>query len=148
MRTVAFYHEDHWLEVFGQVALTGEARRFEFPTVDLQRWYEGYAYPFGEAHGKKIGILFNDITERKRTEAHLRQLNNSLEAQVIERTVELTATQTRLRGLAEELTVAEQRERQRLAADLHDELAQLLALDETHISETAGHASSAREDHY
>ncbi|MDK2744099.1 MAG: PAS domain S-box protein [Nitrospira sp. BO4] len=128
LRAVAFYHEDHWFEMFGQVALTGEARRFEFPTADLQRWYEGYAYPFGEARGRKVGILFNDITERKRTEAQLRQLNNNLEAQVTERTEELAATQTRLRGLAAELTDTEQRERKRLAADLHDELAQLLAL--------------------
>lgn len=128
LREMAFYHEDHWLDMFGQVALTGEARRFEFPTADLQRWYEGHAYPFGEVHGRKVGILFNDITERKRTETQLRQLNNNLGAQVTERTEELAATQTQLRGLAAELTVTEQRERKRLAADLHDELAQLLAL--------------------
>ena len=37
-------------------------------------------------------------------------------------------SQKRLRALAAELTVTEQRERQRLAADLHDDLAQLLSL--------------------
>ena len=45
-----------------------------------------------------------------------------------ERTEELTESQKRLRALAAELNVTEQRERQRLAGDLHDYLAQLLAL--------------------
>ncbi|HEU5201260.1 MAG TPA: PAS domain S-box protein [Nitrospira sp.] len=128
IRAIAFHHEEHWFEMFGKIALTGESRRFEFPAAELHRWYEGYAYRLGEAHERKVGILFNDITERKQAEAQLRQLNDSLEARVTERTEALTESQKRLRALAAALNVTEQRERQRLAADLHDYLGQLLAL--------------------
>ena len=51
-------------------------------------------------------------------EEQLRQPNDDLEARVTERTEELTESQKRLRVLAAELTVTEQRERQRLAVDL------------------------------
>ena len=44
------------------------------------------------------------------------------------RTEELTQSHDRLRGLATELNLAEQRERKRLAAELHDHLQQLLVL--------------------
>jgi PAS domain S-box-containing protein len=44
------------------------------------------------------------------------------------RTAELRANQEQLRALTSELTLAEQRERRRLASELHDYLAQLLAL--------------------
>ena len=71
---------------------------------------------------------FYDVTERKRMEELLWQSHDKLEAQVTERTEELAASQKLLRALGTELTVTEQRERQRLAADLHDELAQLLSL--------------------
>jgi signal transduction histidine kinase len=128
MRAIAFHHEEHWFEMFGEIALTGQSRRFEFPAAELHRWYEGYAYRFGEPDERKLGILFNDITERKRVEMQLRQLNDSLEARVTERTEALTESQERLRVLAAALNVTEQRERQRLAIDLHDYLGQLLAL--------------------
>jgi signal transduction histidine kinase len=45
---------------------------------------------------------------------------------VAERTQELVASQERLRALATELNLAEQRERKRLASELHDHLQQML----------------------
>jgi signal transduction histidine kinase len=148
MRGIALHHVEYWFELYGQIALTGESRRFEYPAAELQRWYEGYAYRVGEAHERKVAILFRDITERKRTEAQLRQLNEELEARVAERTEELTQSQTRLRALAAELNLTEQRERQRLATDMHDYLGQLLAVaDETRPGETASTVASGREDY-
>jgi signal transduction histidine kinase len=47
---------------------------------------------------------------------------------VQERTRQLTASQERLRTLGSQLAVAEQRERQKLARDLHDYLAQMLSV--------------------
>ncbi|HZN44170.1 MAG TPA: response regulator [Nitrospiraceae bacterium] len=128
MRAIALHHEEYWFEMFGEIALTGKSRRFEYPAAEFHRWYEGYAYRLGKAHERKVGILFNDITERKRAEEQLRQLNEELEARVTERTEELTDSQKRLRVLAAALNATEQRERQRVAVDLHDYLAQLLAL--------------------
>jgi PAS domain S-box-containing protein len=68
--------------------------------------------------------LIRDITDRKRTEAALREnekqlqfLNESLEQKVEEKTSEL-------RQLASELTRAEQRERNRISHILHDDLQQ------------------------
>jgi CheY-like chemotaxis protein len=74
-----------------------------------------------------VGVNF-DVTERRRTEERLRSFTHELEARVAERTQELTQLHERLRALATELNLTEQRERKRLATDLHDYLTQLLAL--------------------
>jgi CheY-like chemotaxis protein len=62
-----------------------------------------------------------------------------LEQRVSERTQELRDSQLRLRDLATELTLTEQRERRRLAGDLHDYLAQLLVLIRIKIRQTSAH---------
>ncbi len=79
--------------------------------------------------------IASDITERKEWEKALRDSENrlrafsgQLEQLVQERTEALTQSHDRLRGLATELNLAEQRERKRLAAELHDHLQQLLVL--------------------
>jgi signal transduction histidine kinase len=93
--------------------------------------------PLTDDRGAIIGAIncFNDITERKRADAQLHQLNEQLERRVAERTEELTRSQDRLRAMAAELNVTEQRERQRLAAELHDYLGQLLALSRIKLSQ-------------
>jgi CheY-like chemotaxis protein len=74
-----------------------------------------------------VGVNF-DVTERKETEERLHSFTQELESRVAERTQELTQLHARLRALATELNLTEQRERKRLATDLHDYLTQLLAL--------------------
>ena len=69
-----------------------------------------------------------DITERKQAEEQLRELTVELEERVKDRTDELTRSQERLRALATEVTLTEQRERRRIASELHDYLAQLLVV--------------------
>lgn len=64
-----------------------------------------------------------DNLEGKRA---LRRLNEQLEQRVAQRTVEVRALVDQLRGLTLELSVAEQRERKRLAVLLHDHLQQHL----------------------
>ena len=56
------------------------------------------------------------------------ETKDELERRVAERTDELVKSQTELRHLATELTLAEQRERKQLAAELHDHLQQELVL--------------------
>ncbi len=74
-----------------------------------------------------VGVNF-DVTDRRYIEERLRSLAGHLEQVVNERTQELLQSQRRLRALATELNLAEQRERKRLAGELHDYLAQLLVL--------------------
>ena len=62
------------------------------------------------------------------TQHRLENLSGRLEHLVAERTEALVQSQTRLRELATQLNLAEQRERVRLATDLHDHLQQLLVL--------------------
>jgi CheY-like chemotaxis protein len=66
-----------------------------------------------------------------------------LEQRVSERTQELRDSQLRLRDLATELTLTEQRERRRLAGELHDYLAQLLVLIRIKIRQTSSHVKDA-----
>ncbi len=77
--------------------------------------------------GIQILSLVRDITERKRTEAALRELNTALESKVAQRTAQLQQRARQLQKLTLELTEAEERERKRLAEILHDDLQQVLA---------------------
>jgi PAS domain S-box-containing protein len=89
------------------------------------------------AGGTIIGlvVVFRDLSENKQllkdlheSEERLRSFAGQLERLVEERTQELVQSQDRLRVLVTELNLAEQRERKRLAGELHDYLAQLLVL--------------------
>lgn len=66
-------HEAYWFEIYGTVARTGEAVRFENPATAMQRYYDAYAFRIGAEGSRKVGILFNDITERKQAEAELQR---------------------------------------------------------------------------
>src|ERR1700722_1022145 len=68
MREIAPQHEEHWFKIYGKIALTGQPERFEKEASHLQRWYDVYAFRVGEPREKKVAVLFNDITERKRDE--------------------------------------------------------------------------------
>ncbi len=80
IREIAPQHEEHWFEMYGKIVSTGESKRFEYPAVDLHRWYEGYAYRIGDAHECKVGIIFNDITDRKRAEDLMQEAKREAEA--------------------------------------------------------------------
>ncbi len=79
MRELAPEHEAHWFELYGKVALTGEPIHFENEAKALGRHYDVRAYRVGGPGSRHVGILFNDITDRKRAEvrvqAQLARLN-------------------------------------------------------------------------
>ncbi|MEX1269369.1 MAG: response regulator [Balneolaceae bacterium] len=94
---------------------------------------------FTYADGTKQALLLTikDVTKRKQAEKELQELNASLEERVAERTSSLLAYQNQLRSLASQLSKAEEKERRRLAAELHDNLGQLLALVKMKIGSLA-----------
>ena len=108
------------------------------------------AAPIWDRDQRMIGVVlvFRDISDRKRSEIQLQRWNTELEVRVRERTAELVNSQERLRALAAQLNLTEQRERRRLAADLHDYLAQLLALIRIKLGQTLqrlpNHSSEGR----
>jgi PAS domain S-box-containing protein len=71
MRQMEPSHEEHWFQIYGQVALTGEPIRFQNRAEALHRWFDVYAFRIGDSRERKVAVLFNDITERKRTEKAL-----------------------------------------------------------------------------
>lgn len=65
MREIAPLHEEHWFEIYGKVAITGESVRFENQAKQLNHWYEVYAFRTGEPQQRQVAILFKDIDGRK-----------------------------------------------------------------------------------
>jgi len=92
-------------------------------------WLAAQGHVLHDAAGQPVRFLGvnYDITFRKRTEAALRELNETLEERVHERTSEVQEREERIRELSRALTLAEQRERHRIAYILHDDLQQILA---------------------
>lgn len=76
-----------------------------------------------------------DVTDRHADHERICRLAEELEQRVVERTSELINSQGLLRALAAELTVTEQRERRRIATELHDYLAQLLVCAHLKVSQ-------------
>ncbi len=64
-------HESHWFEIYGNVARTGEEIRFENPAAGMDRHYDVFAFRVGGHASNRVGILFKDITERKKQERDL-----------------------------------------------------------------------------
>jgi PAS domain S-box-containing protein len=134
-------------------ALAGEAVQFEMSEIgdDGQvstRWLR--YVPDRDAAGAVTGFfaLREDITERRRAEEKIRRLNEDLERRVCERTAELSAANEALQAEVRERRLAEQAalnlaerlqnmtrrlgeaqevERRRLAAELHDGVCSNLA---------------------
>ena len=70
-------HDPHWFEIYGRVAVTGEAIRFvrEAKALD-NRWFDVYAFRLGGHGSHKVAILFKDISDRKAGEDALRASEN------------------------------------------------------------------------
>lgn len=120
------------LERFAQTGRIGPYEKEYFMADGSRRWMLFAGRDLGDG---TIAEYCVDIHDRKETEQALRDAqqrlqrwNIELELAVKEKTSELTRSQERLRALATELNLAEQRERKRVATELHDYLAQLLVV--------------------
>lgn len=133
---------------------TGDSRYYaEFRVVSRSdgqmRWVEATGRAIVE-RGRVVRIVgtVRDISERKQSETALRESKEQvrefagqLESLVAERTQELVQLQERLRAMANELNLAEQRERKRLATELHDHLQQILVVGKLTIGQGKRHTS-------
>lgn len=106
-----------------EVLKTKVSQKFEWTTPLDARTYEVYNYPFSDDGGLIVLTLGIDITERKRTEKKLRE------------------SEQNLRALASQLLSAQERERERIARGLHDELGQSLLV----LKLQAGHIKKSLE---
>ena len=73
--------EQHWFDLYGRVARTGEPARFENSADIFGRWYDVQALRIGQPGAWQVAILFNNITERKQSEARqtaLLELNDAI----------------------------------------------------------------------
>jgi PAS domain S-box-containing protein len=70
MRELRPGHEEHWFEIYRDVALTGQPIRFQQRGQELEdRWFDVYAFRVGVPEQRRVGVLFTDISERKQAEA-------------------------------------------------------------------------------
>jgi signal transduction histidine kinase len=76
---------------------------------------------------REYRLTFVDVTEQKRAGEELRKAKEELEMRVKERTEELAKSRERLQNLASQLLLAQEKERKRVAIELHDGLLSELA---------------------
>ena len=89
MRDMAPAHEQHWFDLYGEVARTRQPVRVEYEGAALGRWFDIHAFPTGDPGSNRVAVLFNDITQKRRAEIRLRELNATLEARVAETAADL-----------------------------------------------------------
>ncbi|MCK9274156.1 MAG: response regulator [Syntrophales bacterium] len=138
-------HENEWFEIFGKVALTGNPIRFQRAAKNVNRFYDVYAFRVGQVEKRQVAILFNDITHRKHAEKAIVLRQNKLERLVKECTAELEEKATQLSRLSTQLTLAEQRERRRLAEIIHDHVQQLIVSARFHVEALAERLKNGNE---
>lgn len=131
---------DHYLQRYRD---TGEKKVIGIGREVIGRRKDGALFPLElsisdtRLPGRRFfTAMLRDISERKQVEEELRLLTRELDERVAVRTEELVRSQGRLRSLATELSLAEQRVRRQVATELHDYLGQLLVVARLKLTQT------------
>jgi signal transduction histidine kinase len=93
--------EEHWFEIYGRVARTGECIRFESGSEVMGRWFNVFAFRVDDPADGHVAILFTDITERRVAEAALRES----EREARELAAALATERSKLEAVIENLPV-------------------------------------------
>lgn len=88
-----------------------------------------------EAENRRRGAPDRRLTTHEVLQTLFEERNTLLERQVAERSSDLERSQEHVRSLSAKLDLVEHRERQHLAAELHDYLAQLIVLGHMKVGE-------------
>ena len=87
---------DGWVEMYRNVLVTGEPIRFERELVATGRYLELAAFRVEPETRREVAVIFQDVTERRRAELALRDLNETLERRVEEAIAERAAAMAKL----------------------------------------------------
>jgi PAS domain S-box-containing protein len=118
LRDIAPDEDLKWIDIYAKVAATGQPVNFEHFSIAFGRHYEVYAYSPAPRY---FAALFVDVTERK-------QAQDAVQAH-----------RTHLRELASQLSLAEERERRKIAVQLHDRIGHSLTLAKMKAEEMSEH---------
>jgi PAS domain S-box-containing protein len=77
-----------WIELYREVLLTGVPLRFERELEATGRFLELAAFRVEPESRREVAVVFQDVTDRRRAEIALRELNDTLEGRVQEALIE------------------------------------------------------------
>lgn len=117
---------EEWFVIYDTILITGKAVRFERPLGAKGRILEWYAVRIEDESDLRIAVIFADITDRKRHEAHQQMLVNELNHRVKNTlaTVQSIAIQSFRDGLDTNLARRQFQGRLMALAKAHDVLTQ------------------------
>ncbi|HEY0743334.1 MAG TPA: PAS domain S-box protein [Chryseosolibacter sp.] len=75
--------EQHWIDVYGNVAITGESARFSEGSDVMERWFDVYAFKVGPESSTRVAILFSNVTNKRKAEQQLKESENRFRALVM-----------------------------------------------------------------
>jgi PAS domain S-box-containing protein len=72
--------EEHWFEIYGEVARTGEPIRFESGSAVMRRWFDVFAFRIEEPESRQVALLFTDVSAYKHADEERERLLGAAEA--------------------------------------------------------------------
>lgn len=78
MREMVPDHEQYWFDLYGEVDKSGESARYENFAEALDRYYSVFAFSLGKPESGLVGVLFEDITDKRRAEEMIRNSEERL----------------------------------------------------------------------